>query len=381
MVAVSTQQQQEGEGKEEDNEEVQVLLNKHADLFTPLQGIPPEERVQHAIQLEPDARPVMKRPYRLSAAQVASAAKQLQQALEQGWIRPSNSPWGTAILMVPKKDGKWRLCVDYRDLNAMTIQDGYPLPRIDDLLHSLGQASVFSRLDLDSGYHQIWIAPEDREKTAFRIGHPVNGSCHFEWQVMPFGLKNAPATFQWYMTFVMEPCAAFTVVYMDDILVYSRDFKQHLCHLTQVFSTLQQAKLKAKRAKYEFGRTTISFLGHVIERGRIRMENTKQQALKLWEPPLKNAKQVRRFLRMASYYQAFLPRFSTIADPLIRLTHKRSQFQWSWEAQEAMLHLQHELSKAVECWVWQEGLATQVVTDASDVGMGAIIKQQYENQE
>ena len=165
---------------QEVNETARDLLKQYEDLFQPLQGTPPEKRVQHNIDLEDGARPVMRRPYRLSAAQVQDATEQLQKAMEQGWIVPSQSPWGMPILMVPKKDNKWRLCVDYRDLNAVTVQDAYPLPRIDDLLYEIGTSTWFSRLDLEAGYHQIWINPKDRAKTAFRIAKAVDGNCHFE---------------------------------------------------------------------------------------------------------------------------------------------------------------------------------------------------------
>ena len=191
----------------------------------------------------------MRRPYRLSAAQVQDATEQLKKAMEQGWIVPSQSPWGMPILMVPKKDNKWRLCVDYRDLNAVTIQDAYPLPRIDDLLHEIGTSTWFSRLDLEAGYHQIWINPRDRYKTAFRIAKAVDGHCHFEWQVMPFGLKNAPATFQRYMTVILAPCAAFTIVYMDDVLIHSSSEQEHQQHVDQVFAVLREKQLKVKKSK------------------------------------------------------------------------------------------------------------------------------------
>ena len=174
---------------------IKYVIDKHTELFTPLAGVPPDERVRHAITLVPGALPVMKRPYRLSAEQKACVDEQIRLAMKKGWIQPSTSPWGTAILMVPKKDKTWRMCVDYRDLNALTVADAYPLPRIDDLLHRLGCAKYFSKLDLQSGYHQIWIEPGDREKTAFRINEPVDGHYHFEWREMPFGLKNAPPIF------------------------------------------------------------------------------------------------------------------------------------------------------------------------------------------
>ena len=220
---------------------MQPIVDAHKQLFTPLSGAPPDDRIRHAIHLTPGARPVMKRPYRLSAAQRQDAEVQIQAALKEGWIQPSSSAWGTAILMVPKKDGTWRMCVDYRDLNALTITDAYPLPRIDDLLHKLGGAKYFTKMDLQSGYHQIWIEPHDRHKTAFRIGEPVDGNCHFEWRVMPFGLKNAPPTFQRYMTLIMSECCDCCLVYMDDLLVYSETMEAHKTHVARVFTTLMKA--------------------------------------------------------------------------------------------------------------------------------------------
>ena len=174
---------------------VKGLVMKNESLFAPLEGIPPDGRIKHAIELVEGAKPVMKRPYRLSEVQKQHANEQIRKALAEGWIQPSQSAWGTAILMVPKKDGSWRMCVDYRELNSLTIQDAYPMPRIDDLLHKLGGAQYFSKLDLQAGYHQIWMEPQDRSKTAFRIAEPIDGHCLFEWKVMPFGLKNAPPTF------------------------------------------------------------------------------------------------------------------------------------------------------------------------------------------
>ena len=357
---------------------LQSTLDKYSHLFTPLSGIPPDERVRHAIHLSPGARPVMKRPYRLAEAQKRDANEQIRNAMKEGWIQPSSSAWGTAILMVPKKDGTWRMCVDYRDLNALTISDAYPLPRIDDLLHRLGTAKYFSKLDLQSGYHQIWIDPEDRPKTAFRIGEPVDGHCHFEWRVMPFGLKNAPPTFQRYMTLVMTHCADCCLVYMDDLLVFSTSLDEHIQHVTRVFAALEKAQLKVKLSKCVFGVTSVDFLGHTISQGLIEMDDTKKQAILRWKPPLTSAKEVRQFMGMVSYYRNFVPRLSTLAEPLTRLTRKRTSLEWGWEAEQAMENIKDAIIHAQSLMVWDPQLHTRITTDASNVGMGAIIEQLHD---
>ena len=357
---------------------LKTSIAKYNELFTPLTGIPPDDRVRHAIQLIPGALPVMKRPYRLSAEQKKSADEQIRNAMKEGWIQPSTSPWGTAILMVPKKDNTWRMCVDYRDLNALTIADAYPLPRIDDLLHRLGRAKYFSKLDLQSGYHQIWIEPQDRAKTAFRINEPVDGNCHFEWRVMPFGLKNAPPTFQRYMTLVMNECADCCLVYMDDLLVFSETHTDHIQHVIRVFDILMKAKLKVKMSKCVFGTERVEFLGHVISQGHIDMETSKRKAILQWTSPLTSAREVRQFMGIVSYYRNFVPHLATIAEPLTRLTRKRIRIEWGYEAQEAMEALKRAILNAQTLSVWDNSLPTRVSTDASDVGMGAIIEQKHE---
>ena len=357
---------------------MEELLKKYSNLFTPLSGVPPDERVRHAIKLTHGARPVMKRPYRLSDAQKKDAEEQIRNAMKEGWIQPSTSAWGTAILMVPKKEGTWRMCVDYRDLNALTIADAYPLPRIDDLLHRLGTAKFFSKLDLQSGYHQIWIEPEDRHKTAFRINEPVDGHCHFEWKVMPFGLKNAPPTFQRYMTLVMNTCADCCLVYMDDLLVFSNTQEEHLQHVTRVFDALTVAQLKVKMSKCVFGVTSVDFLGHTISQGLIEMDTSKKQAILRWESPLTSAKEVRQFMGIVSYYRNFIPRLSTLAEPLTRMTRKRIRLEWGWEAQQAMEDIKSAIVEAQSLTVWDPQLATRVTTDASTVGMGAILEQLHD---
>ena len=351
------------------------LTSEFEDVFAPLEGIPPEDRIQHHIDLVPEAKPVMKRPYRLAESQQKEVERQILNALEEGWIQPSFSPWGTAIFVVGKKNGEWRMCVDYRDLNALTEQDAYPLPRIDDILHRVASARIFTTLDLQSGYHQIQIRKGDRPKTAFRLAAPVKGSCHYEWKVMPFGLKNAPPTFQRYMSLILKDCVGFCDVYMDDIIVYSNSKDEHLTHVRTVLNTLREAKLKVKMDKCTFGQHTVEFLGHVLKDGRIWMRPEKQEAIVNWHEPLKTAKEVRQFLGLASYYRNYVKDFATIATPLIALTRKRATISWTWEVAQAFKTLKAALSQNIGRSCWDNNLPTRVTTDASGVGLGAVLEQ------
>ncbi|KAJ9515219.1 hypothetical protein QJQ45_002355 [Haematococcus lacustris] len=227
-----------------------ALLDEYADVFAPITSLPPERPVGHAIPLVPDARPSVVPQYRMSQEEHAELKKQVQDLLAKGMIEPSSSPFAAPILFVKKKSGELRMCLDYRQLNKITIRDQYPLPRIDDLFDKLSGCTVFSSLDLQAGYNQIRITPEDVPKTAFRT---PDG--HYQFKVLSFGLCNAPATFQRVMNDAFAPvlnqCA---LVYLDDILVMSKSVDEHLKHLRKVFDLLRLNKLFAKQSKCEFMR-------------------------------------------------------------------------------------------------------------------------------
>jgi hypothetical protein len=225
-----------------------------------LPGMPPDRDIEFVIELQPGTAPISKRPYRMPPAELAELKKQLQELLDKGFIRPSTSPWGCPALFVKKKDESLRLCVDYRPLNAVTIKNKYPLPRIDVLFDQLVGAKVFSKIDLRSGYHQIKIRASDIPKTAFSTRYGL-----YEYLVMSFGLTNAPAYFMYLMNLVFMPkLDKFVVVFIDDILDYYKNETEHAEHLHIVLQRLRDHRLYAKLSKCEFWLREIKFLGHTI---------------------------------------------------------------------------------------------------------------------
>ncbi|KAJ0860528.1 putative nucleotidyltransferase, Ribonuclease H [Helianthus annuus] len=266
-------------------------------------------------------------------------SNQLQELLEKGFIRPSTSPWGAPVLFVKKKDGSFRMCIDYRELNKLTIKNRYPLPRIDDLFDQLQGAKCFSKIELRSGYHQLRIQEEDIPKTAFRTRYG-----HYEFIVMPFGLTNAPAVFMDLMNRVYKPYLdRFVIVFIDDVLIYSKSKAEHAQHLRLVLELLQGNQLYAKFSKCEFWLEEVQFLGHIVNSQGIHVDPTKIEPVKSWITP-KNPSEVRSFLGLAGYYRRFIEGFSKIAVPLTALTHKDRSFVWVIEQDSAFQTLKRKLS-------------------------------------
>ncbi|MCO5599478.1 hypothetical protein L7F22_053582 [Adiantum nelumboides] len=253
------------------------LLTEYSDVFISdlPPGLPPTRDVQHRIDVLPGTKPMSKPPYRRSAGEAKEVESQLADYLARGFIRPSASPWTSPILLVKKKDGFMCMCIDYRGLNAITIKNKYPLPRVDELFDQLHGAQYFTKIDLCLRYHQVRILSEDISKTAFRTRFG-----HFEFLVMPFGLTNAPTTFMTLMDSVLRPyLGKFTVVFLDDILNYSKTKDEHIEHLQLVFEQLQTHALYAKTSKCNFFQTEIHYLGHVISYSGIKMDTDKVIAI------------------------------------------------------------------------------------------------------
>ncbi|GKC43508.1 putative reverse transcriptase domain-containing protein, partial [Tanacetum coccineum] len=256
-----------------------------------LLGLPLVREIEFRIDLIPGASPVVRSPYRLAPSEMLELSNQLKELQEKGFIRPSHSPWGAPVLFVKKKDGSMRMCIDYRELNKLTIKNRYPLPRIDDLFDQLQGACCFSKIDLRSGYHQLRVREEDIPKTAFRTRYG-----HFEFTVMPFGLTNAPAIFMDLMNRVCKPYLdKFVIVFIDDILIYSKSEEEHEVHLKTILDLLEKEKLYAKFSKCEFWLKEVQFLGHVVNRDGIHVDPSKVESVKNWKTP-ESSTEIRSFL-------------------------------------------------------------------------------------
>ena len=312
--------------------EIRCVLHDFADVFPEKlpPGLPPKRGVDHRIELVENSQPPVNRTYKMSPAELDELKKQLEELTEAGAIEPSSSPYGAPILFVSKKDGSLRMCVDYRALNKLSVKNSYPLPRIDKLLDRLGGAKVFSKIDLRSGYHQIRIAQGDVEKTAFRTRYG-----HFQFKVMPFGLTNAPATFMHLMNSIFQKhLDKFVVVFLDDILIYSKNMEEHAEHLRLTLDILREHQLYGKLSKCDFAKESIEFLGHVVTPKGIKVDPKKVKAIADWPMPT-NLTELRSFLGLCSYYRRFVEGFAKHAAPLTDLLRKDRLFIWNEEATTA----------------------------------------------
>ncbi|GJY74265.1 putative reverse transcriptase domain-containing protein [Tanacetum coccineum] len=295
-----------------------------------LSGLPPTRQVEFQIDLIPGAAPVARAPYRLAPSEMKELSEQLKELSDKGFIRPSSSPWGALVLFVKKKDGSFRMCIDYRELNKLTVKNRYPLLRIDDLFDQLQGSSVYSKIDLRSGYHQLRVREEDIPKTAFRTRYG-----HYEFQVMPFGLTNAPVVFMDLMNRVCKPYLdKFVIVFIDDILIYSKNKQEHEEHLKLILELLKKEELYAKFSKCEFW----------IPKG-IHVDPAKIESIKYWASP-KSPTEIRQFLGLAGYYRRFIEGFSKIAKPMTKLTQKKVKFEWGDKQEAAFQLLKQKLCSA-----------------------------------
>ena len=329
--------------------------------------------LQHHINTD-NATPIRQQARRVPLPRRETVHNLLQDMLSKNIISPSQSPWASPIVLVAKKDGSTRFCVDYRKLNTVTRKDAYPLPRVDDSLDTLTGSKWFSTLDLRSGYWQVEVCPEHRAKTAFTTQEWL-----FEFIVMPFGLCNAPATFQRLMDSVLAGLQwSACLVYIDDIIIMGKSFDDHMRNLQTVFERLRQAGLKLHPGKCQFLQQKVYFLGHVVSADGLLPDPNKTSKVKDWPTP-GTVQEVQQFLGLANYYRRFIHNFAVIAKPLHHLTEKHTKFQWNHDCQNAFTALKTCLTSAPILALPDWSRPFVLDTDASDAGIGAVLSQIHQD--
>ena len=371
----------------EEKERLKRFLIQWKDIFSKgLTDLGNCDLVKHEIKLT-DNIPVKESPRRIPPALFQEVREHLQEMIDAGAIRSSQSPYSSNAVIVRKKDGTIRFCVDFRKLNSKTITDAYPIPKVEETLHLLAGSKYFTKLDLRSGYWQVEIREDDKSKTAFHVG----ALGFYEFNRMPFGLCNAPATFQRLMERCMGDLNLYDcLIYLDDIIIFSSTFEDHLCHLEAVFSRLKQHNLKLKASKCEFLKSEVKYLGHVVSEDGVKTDPEKIDALKTWPIP-KDVKEVRAFLGFTGYYRRFIRNYASIARPLNDLLighctntkgkrkprQKPSDFIWTERQQQAFALLIEQLTNPPILAYADYHLPFKLHTDASLSGLGAVL---YQNQ-
>ncbi|UYV79843.1 hypothetical protein LAZ67_18000901 [Cordylochernes scorpioides] len=325
--------------------------------------------IQHKI-ITKSEQPISLRPYRRPLKEYEEIAEQVKELLEHKLIRTSDSPWAFPVVMVPKKDGNKRMCIDYRRLNEITLDDRQPLPHIQDMFDRLHGSRFFSTLDVAWGFWQIEMDPQSIQKTAF-----VTNDGHYEFLVMPSGLKNAASTFQRIIQHILgELLWKGTCSFQDDILVYTKTWQEHIELLSKVFDKLRQYNMKLKLSKCIFGRTEVKYLGHIISHNQLKPDPGKVKSIQDFPRP-DTVKKVRQFMGLANYYRKFVKDFSKISFPLVRLTRKNQPFIWNEEVEESFAKLKMALSTKPVLAIYNPDYPSKVYTDAYKYGIGAILTQ------
>ncbi|KAK1602025.1 hypothetical protein QYE76_027130 [Lolium multiflorum] len=333
-------------------------------------GLPPLRGIEHRIDLIPGAPLPNRAAYRTNPEDTKEIQRQIQDLLAKGYVRESLSPCAVPVILVPKPDETQRMCMDCRPINAITVRYRHPIPRLDDMLDELSGATIFSKIDLHSGYHQIRMAIGDEWKTAFKTKLGL-----YEWLVMPFGLSNAPSTFMRLMNHILRPLIGKSVVvYFDDILIYSKNLEDHVQHVREVLCILRHEKLFANLPKCHFAQNKLVFLGFVVSANGIEVDSSKVEAIHNWPTPT-NVGQVRSFHGLAGFYRRFVKDFSTIACPLNELTKKNVPFVWGKAQQKAFDELKKRLTEAPLLALPDFAKTFEIECDASGLGIGGVLMQ------
>lgn len=354
------------------NSSLNKLMQEFQDVFPDdlPRELPPLRGIEHAIDLIPGTPLPNKPAYRCNPTESQELQRQIEELIQRGFVRESMSPCAVPALLVPKKDGTWRMCIDSRAVNNITVKYRFPMPRLEDMLDELNGSTIFSKIDLRSGYHQMRIREGDEWKTAFKTKQGL-----YEWLVMPFGLCNAPSSFMRLMNEVLRPFLnKFIVVYLDDILVYSKNQEQHLIHLRRLFEKLREVKLYGKLEKCTFMSSSISFLGYIVSKEGVHVDPEKIQAMSTWPVPT-NVHEVRSFVGLAGFYRRFIRNFSTLMAPMTELL-KKADFNWSFAAQTAFDDIKKRLCSAPILALPDFSKLFEVECDASGIGVGAVLIQE-----
>lgn len=349
---------------------MQAIIREFSELLQEPFSLPPIQVIDHNISLKEGTKPVNVRPYRSAHYHKEEIKKQVQEMLSSGLVQPSTSLFSLPELLVKKKDSNWRFCTDYRAFNVATIKDQFLIPTVEDMLDELYGASYFTKLALRSGYHQVRVNPTDIPKTAFQTH---NG--HYEYLVMPFGLCNAPSTFQAIMNSIFRPhLRKFILVFFDDILVYSPTWDTHLVHVKQTLAILRQHQFFVKASKCVFGQQELEYLGHIVTNQGVKVDGSKVVAMVGWPRP-SNILALRGFLGLTGYYWKFVRNYGVIARPLTNLL-KKGQFEWNDKAESTFITLKHAMTTTPTLAMPNFNDSFTIESDASGDRIGAVLSQQ-----
>ena len=355
---------------EEQRRQLQRLLDRFKEVLKSKPGR--TTLTEHRIRVKKTNQPVRQHPYRIPYAYRTAVEKELKEMEREGIIESSKSDWASPMVIVKKKDGSLRICVDYRKLNAVTEMDAYPMPRIDDILDQIGQAKYLTTLDLARGYWQVPVAKEDQHITAFTTPFGL-----YQFKVMPFGLSGAPASFQRLMDVITKDTYQFAHAYLDDLVIFSSSWEEHLEQLAVILGRLEEGGLTVKPSKCQFGVTECEYLGHRVGGGKVRPLKDKVEAINSFPVP-EDKKQVPSFLGLVGYYKKFIPDFASVAAPLTELTKKTEPqlVRWTSKCNEAFLKLRSALTSHPLLWSPDFSRPFLLQTDASEFRVGAVLGQE-----
>ena len=352
--------------KPSQRQDVLDLVHEYAQLFPDV--LSRTDMISHDVDVG-DAPPIKQHPYRLNPTKAAYLDQEIQYLLDNDFIEPSQSSWSSPCILVPKPDGSYRMCTDYRKVNNLTKSDNFPIPRIDDCVDKIGNAKYVSKFDLLKGFWQIPLSERAKEISAF-----VTPRGLYQYKVMPFGMRNSPATFQRLINRIIsqiDGCEG----YIDDVIIYSDTWEEHLEILRKFFKRLSEAKLTINLVKSEFGCGHVTYLGHIVGQGQVKSVNAKVEAIADFPQPT-TKKHVMRLLGMAGYYRKFFPNFSSITEPLTQLLRKDSKFVWTEQCQSAFEKLKAMLQNAPVLSAPDFNRPFKLAVDASDVAAGAVLLQE-----